>query len=248
MLDNQTLIQPTEPTSTMMKTILIVDDKISLTRMLQDFLGQEGYRTVIADNGRNALYTARHSKPDLILLDLMMPEMDGFAFMETYRQEAQIPIIVLTSMLEKDSAIKGLELGADDYVTKPFDMDELMARIRAVLRRYEKGPQVSRVLRVGSLELDPELRLVHKSGQPVGLTKSEYDVFHHLMQHPGKTFTREMLLEHIDGGAAMDSSERTVDVHMRKLRTKLEDDPANPVYFETVFGVGYRLNRRAAPR
>ena len=229
-----------------MKTILIVDDKLSLTRMLQDYLGQEGYRTTVADNGETALYTARHAKPDLILLDLMMPRMNGFEFMEAYRKEAQIPIIVITSQIEKENAIKGLELGADDYVTKPFDLDELSARVRAVLRRYETGPQVQRVLRVGDLELDHELGVVKKDGQPIALTRSEYALFHHLMRHPGKVFSREELLEHVEGGS--DSMERTVDVHIRKLRTKLEDDPARPVYLETVFGMGYRLNRRVAER
>jgi DNA-binding response OmpR family regulator len=225
-----------------MKTILIVDDKLSLTRMLQDYLGQEGYRTTVADNGETALYTARHAKPDLILLDLMMPRMNGFEFMQTYRKEAQIPIIVITSQIEKENAIKGLEMGADDYLTKPFDLDELSARVRAVLRRYETGPQVQRVLRMGNLELDPEQSLVKKGGQPVSLTRSEYALFHHLMLYPGKVFSREELLAHIEGG--IESMERTVDVHIRKLRIKLEDDPARPVYLETVFGMGYRLNRR----
>lgn len=229
-----------------MKTILIVDDKLSLVRMLQDYLGHEGYRTVVADNGETALYTARHSKPDLILLDLMMPRMDGFAFMQTYRQEAHIPIIVLTSRLEKENAVKSLDYGADDYVTKPFDLDELSARIKAVLRRYETGPQVARVLRLGSIELDPDLGTVKKDGQSVTLTKSEYAIFHQLLLHPGKVFSRDDLLAYLDSNT--DSMGRTVDVHMRKLRTKLEDDPANPVLLETVFGTGYRLNRRVNPR
>ncbi len=228
-----------------MKTILIVDDKLSLTRMLQDYLGQEGYATVVAENGQNALYMARHAKPDLILLDLMMPKLDGFGFMETFRQESATPIIVLTSRLEKENAIKGLEHGADDYITKPFDLDELVARIKAVLRRYEHGPNVVKMLRVGQLELDPELSLVKKAGKPIGLTRSEYGLLHQLMLHPGKVFTREELLEHIEGKA--ESMERMVDVHIFKLRAKIEEDPANPQYLETVYGMGYRLNRRVSP-
>jgi DNA-binding response OmpR family regulator len=227
-----------------MKTILIVDDKLSLTRMLQDYLLQEGYATAVASNGETALYTARHVKPDLILLDLMMPRMDGFEFMKIYRQETQIPIIVVTSKLDKENAIKGLELGADDYVTKPFDMEELMARIRAVMRRYETGPQVVKMIRVGTLELDPEMSLVKKDGKPIGLTRSEYGLLHHLMLHPGKVFSRDALLEHIEGGP--DSMERTVDVHIHKLRQKIEADPANPMYLETIYGMGYRLNRRVS--
>jgi DNA-binding response OmpR family regulator len=223
------------------KTILIVDDKASLTQMLSEYLGHEGYRVVVADNGRNALYTARHHQPNLILLDLMMPQMDGFGFIRQYRQEALIPIIVLSAKLDKNSAIESLKLGADDYLTKPFDLDELSARIVAVLRRYALGPGIPQVLRYQSLEIDPALRLVRQDGVIVNLTKSEFDLFYHLMQHPGRICSREELLKHIDGGAGSESTERTVDVHIRKLRSKLEHDPSNPQLIETVFGLGYRL-------
>lgn len=226
-----------------MKTILIVDDKLSLVRMLQDYLSSEGYRTVVADNGRSALFTARHAKPDLILLDLMMPELDGYGFMDIYRKEAQIPIIVLTSKLEKDSAIRSLELGADDYIIKPFDLDEVNARIRAVLRRYDKGHTVVRMVRVADLELDPEQQVISKAGRTLALTRSEYGLLSHFMENPGKTFSRAELLDHIDGGG-VESLERTVDVHIRKLRVKLGDDSGTPKYIETVFGAGYRLSQR----
>ena len=229
------------------KTILIVDDKLSLTRMLQDFLGSEGYRTVVADNGRNALYTARHAKPDLILLDLMMPEMDGFEFMETYRQEADVPVIMLTASSHKENALLGLELGADDYVTKPFDLEVLSARIAAVLRRYEKGQQAVRVLRAGELELDPELRRVRNASQEVSLTGAEYTLLHYLMAHPGRVFSRAELLKACQSNAKS-GSERSVDVHMRNLRMKLEDNPKQPDHLETVFGAGYRFNRRRKDR
>ncbi len=226
-----------------MKTILIVDDKLSLTRMLQDYLSSEGYNTIVADNGCNALYTARHTKPDLILLDIMMPEMDGYEFMQVYRQEAEIPVIMLTAKEEKDSAIKGLELGADDYVTKPFDIDELSARIEAVMRRYEKGPQVVRILRLGELELDPEMHLFKKNGRAIELTTYEYALIKYLLEYPGRIFSRTELLDKLEVRGKQ-SGERTVDVHIRKLRIKIEDDPATPTYLETVFGRGYRLNRR----
>ena len=225
-----------------MKTILIVDDKLSLVRMLQDYLSSEGYRTVVADNGRTALYTARHAKPDLILLDLMMPEMDGYQFMDVYRQEALVPIIVLTSKLEKDSAIKSLELGADDYIVKPFDLDEVNARIRAVLRRYDRGHSVVRMVRIADLEMDPEQQLIRRGTDLLVLTRSEFGLLSHFMQNPGKTFSRTELLDCIDGGAA-ESLERTVDVHIRKLRVKLGDSMD---YIETVFGAGYRLSARLA--
>lgn len=226
-----------------MKTLLIVDDKLSLTRMLQDYLGSEGYRTVVADNGKNALYTARHAKPDLILLDLMMPEMDGFEFLKSYRQEADTPVIMVTASGYKENALVGLELGADDYITKPFDLEVLSARIKAVLRRYDRGAKIVPVLRMGDLELDQKLGTISKRGHEIILTKSEFALLQHLMEHPGRVFSRLELLEQLQERDNQ-SGERTVDVHIRKLRTKLEDDPTTPLYIETVFGTGYRFNRR----
>jgi DNA-binding response OmpR family regulator len=224
-----------------MKTILIVDDKPSLTRMLQDFLSAEGFRTVIADNGRNAIYTARHSKPDLILLDLMMPEMDGYEFMKVYRQESNTPVIMLTSRGGKENAVVGLEAGADDYVVKPFDLDELLARIRAILRRSEAANSPKTMLRFADLELDPELRMVRKNAEVQKFTPSEFAILERLMSYPGKVFSRLDLLECLEGGLTGESMERTVDVHIRKIRMKIEDNPAQPRYLETVFGMGYRL-------
>jgi DNA-binding response OmpR family regulator len=222
-----------------MKTILVVDDKPSLTRMLQEYLTEDGYRVCIADNGLNALYTARLEKPDLILLDIMMPQMDGYAFLKTYRQEAQVPVIVLSAKLEKDDRLQGFDLGADDYITKPFDLDELSARIRAVLRRFEVGQYSAKVLRVGKLELDITERSLRRDGQAVALTPAEYAILQRLMSAPNKVFSREDLLSELATG--LDSTERTVDVHIRKLRLKLEVDPSNPAHLETVFGFGYRL-------
>lgn len=224
-----------------MKTIMVVDDKPSLTRMLQEYLSAEGYQVCLADNGLNALYTARHEKPDLILLDIMMPHMDGYEFLKTYRQEAQTPVIFVTAKLEKDDRLQGFDLGADDYITKPFDLDELSARIKAVLRRFETKPQTSSVLRVGDLELNSDLRFVRCSGEEVNLTPTEYAILHRLMLSPNKVFSREDLLLELE--TSLDSTERTVDVHIRKLRLKLEPDPSNPTYLETVFGVGYRLRQ-----
>jgi DNA-binding response OmpR family regulator len=202
-------------------------------------LNEDGYRVCIADNGLNALYTARLEKPDLILLDIMMPQMDGYAFLKTYRTEAQVPVIVLSAKLEKDDRLHGFDLGADDYITKPFDLDELSARIRAVLRRFEIGQQFSKVLRIGELELDPDERLLRREGQPVALTPAEYAILHRLMSNPNKVFSREDLLSELTAG--FDSTERTVDVHVRKLRMKIESDPSNPTYLETIFGFGYRF-------
>jgi DNA-binding response OmpR family regulator len=222
-----------------MKSILVVDDKANLTRMLQDYLSADGYRVCIADNGMNALYTARHEKPDLILLDVMMPQMDGYAFLKTFRQEAQTPVILLTAKHEKDDRLEGFGLGADDYITKPFDLDELSARIKAVLRRSEPNQPSLSVLRVGELELHIDEYLLRQNGQEVSLTPAEYAILQRLMQSPNKVFSREDLLLALESG--LDSTERTVDVHIRKLRLKLEIDPSNPVLLETVFGIGYRL-------
>ena len=223
-----------------MKTILIVDDKISLTRMLQDFLAAEGFRTIVADNGRNALYTARHSKPDLILLDLMMPEMDGYEFMRLYRQESHTPVMMLTSRGGKENAVVGLESGADDYVVKPFDLNELLARIRAILRRSEQVHAPKTMLRLADLELDRESRLVRKNSEVLKFTPSEFAILERLMTYPNKVFSRLDLLVCLESSLS-ESLERTVDVHIRKIRMKIEDNPAQPRYLTTVFGMGYRL-------
>jgi two-component system, OmpR family, alkaline phosphatase synthesis response regulator PhoP len=175
----------------------------------------------------------------LILLDIMMPQMDGYAFLKTYRQEAHIPVIVLSAKLEKDDRLQGFDLGADDYITKPFDLDELSARIQAVLRRYELGQHVPKVLRVGELELDIAERILRREGQSIALTPAEYAILQRLMSAPNKVFSREDLLSELATG--FESTERTVDVHVRKLRLKLELDPSNPTRLETVFGFGYRF-------
>src|SRR5215207_8092370 len=158
----------------MAQTILVVDDKPNIRSMLQDFLGEQGYRVVTADNGQQALYAARYEKPDLVLLDVMMPGMDGFAFLPAFRRDSNAPVILLTAKLEEQDKIIGLELGADDYVTKPFGMRELLARVRAQLRRAGQEPVTSTVLRVGELQLDKEKRNVLVSERAVTLTPTEF--------------------------------------------------------------------------
>lgn len=230
----------------MAKTILVVDDKKSLRDLVKAYLTQEGFRVVTADNGRNALFVARHEKPDLILLDIMMPEMDGYDFIRVYRKERDTPIILLTARLEESDKVVGLELGADDYVTKPFGMRELAARIRAVLRRASKEAPPPEVLRVADITLDRGSHEVTVAGRPVSLTPSEFDLLAILMSAPGRVFSRSELLMQLQG-VVFESVERTIDVHVRNLRAKIEPEPSNPRYIETVFGVGYRFYAEAHP-
>lgn len=225
----------------MAKTILIVDDEVKLRNMIQMYMEQEGYRVVIAGNGREAVYVARHEKPDLILLDIMMPEMDGYEFMRNHYLELNIPVIMLTAKIENEDIVAGLELGADDYIDKPFNIRELVARVRAVLRRAERQRSGGGdILRMGEVMLDRGSHVVKVNQQTVDLTPSEFEILAALMDAPGRTFSRLDLLEHTSGGA-FEGYERTIDVHVRNLRTKIETDPANPDYVQTVYGMGYRF-------
>ena len=224
-----------------MKTILVVDDEERLVSVVRAYLEQSGYRVVTANNGRQALFVARDEKPDLIVLDLMMPEMDGQEFMRLHRKERETPIIILTAKVEEDDRVIGLELGADDYIAKPFSPRELVARVRAVLRRMGKREPEAEVLRVGDIHLDQGSYMVRVKGERVDLTRSEFDLLAALMNSPGRAFSRMDLLDRLQG-VAYDGYERTIDVHIKNLRAKLEDNPRKPTYIETVYGVGYRLS------
>ncbi|MEZ4606211.1 MAG: response regulator transcription factor [Deinococcales bacterium] len=221
-------------------TILIVDDKLSITQMLKEYLEEQGFDTLVADNGRNALYTARHHKPDLILLDIMMPQMNGYGFIELYRKESHVPIILLTAKLEEEDKVLGLNLGADDYVTKPFGLAELLARIRAVLRRLDKANLGSEVLRFGDLSLDIKAHRLELAGESIALTPSEFILLRLFMEQPKRVFSRLELLEALQEDD-FEGSENTINVHIRNLRRKLEPNPKTPQYIETVFGLGYRF-------
>jgi DNA-binding response OmpR family regulator len=227
----------------MSKKILVVDDKKELRTLIKQYLSQEGFEVIQAEDGQKALYVARQEKPDLILLDLMMPEMGGYEFMRVYSRESDTPTIILTAKLDENDKVLGLELGADDYITKPFSMRELTARIRAVLRRVEKTSIEQDVLRVADITLDRVGRIVTVAGEPVDLTPSEFDILATLMAAPGRAFSRLELLERLQG-SAYEGYERTIDVHIRNLRAKIEPDQDQPRYVETVYGVGYRF----APR
>jgi DNA-binding response OmpR family regulator len=229
-----------EGSADMPRTILVVDDKANVRTLVREYLSEHGFRVAVADNGQNALYAARHEKPDLILLDIMMPTMDGYEFIRAYRKESETPIILLTAKLDESDKVIGLELGADDYITKPFGMRELVARIKTVLRRTGKTAQAGPVLRVAEIVLDQEAHTVSVAGEPVHLTPSEFDLLAVLMGSPGRVFSRLDLLEALQG-TTFEGVARTIDQHVRNLRTKIEPDPANPRYIETVFGVGYRF-------
>lgn len=227
----------------MAKTILVVDDEAKLRDMITVYLEQEGYRVVEAANGREALYVARYEKPDLIILDVMMPEMNGYEFLRVYGREANTPTIMLTAKIEENDKVLGLELGADDYIEKPFSIRELIARVRAVLRRLNKQETQSEMLRAGEIVVDKSGRLVKVRDEYVDLTPSEFEILTTLMASPGRAFSRLDLLDRM-AGEAYEGYERTVDVHIRNLRSKIEADSSNPTYIETVYGMGYRFARQ----
>jgi two-component system, OmpR family, alkaline phosphatase synthesis response regulator PhoP len=224
----------------MAKTILVVDDEARLVALVKAYLTEAGFRVVTASNGREALFVARQEKPDLIILDLMMPEMDGYEFLRLFRKEQDTAVIMLTARLEETDKVLGLELGADDYVTKPFSPRELAARVRAVLRRTGKAAAEPAVLRYGNLVLDQAAHRLTVDGRDVDLTPTEFALLATLMGTPGRVFNRLELLERIQGDAYV-GYERTIDAHVKNLRAKIEPAPRQPRYIETVFGVGYRL-------
>jgi DNA-binding response OmpR family regulator len=225
----------------MAKKILVVDDKPELRTLLKSYLSQEGFDVFTANDGQEALYVARREKPDLIILDLMMPEMGGYDFMRVYSREADTPVIILTAKLDENDKVLGLELGADDYVTKPFSPRELTARVRAVLRRMEKQYSEAELLRVGNIQLDRAGHSTTVGDQRMDLTPSEFELLATLMAAPGRVFSRLELLERLQG-SAYEGYERTIDVHIRNLRSKIEADDSKPYYIETVYGAGYRFN------
>ncbi len=220
--------------------ILVVDDEARIVRLVRSYLEQAGYAVVEANDGQTALIQARREKPDLVVLDLGLPVMDGLEVARTLRRERDTPIIMLTARVEDTDKIVGLELGADDYVTKPFNPRELVARVRAVLRRTSGAAPTPEILRAGSLELDVNGHQATLDGRPLDLTPTEFELLAVLLRHPGRVFTRLELLDRVQG-EAYEGYERTIDAHIKNLRAKLGDDPRHPRYIQTVFGVGYKL-------
>lgn len=226
----------------MSKTIMVVDDEKRLVSLVESYLSQEGYRVVSAYNGKEALTVAHREKPDLIVLDVMMPEMDGYEFMRKHRADSNTPIILLTARVDDEEKVIGLEVGADDYMTKPFRPRELVARVRAVLRRAGETKPEARVLKAADIVLDRDGRTVKVGGEFIDLTPSEFDILTALMSSPGRVYSRLDLLDIIQG-VRYEGYERTIDTHIKNLRSKIESDPREPNYVETVYGVGYRFKR-----
>lgn len=228
----------------MSNTILVVDDQSNVRRLLQEYLTEQGFRVVTAADGQSAIFNARHEQPDLILLDIMMPKMDGYQFLRQFRKERQTPVIIITAREEETDAVLGLDLGADDYVIKPFRMRELLARIQAVLRRTGNAADTFELLREGNIVLDERTHTVSVRDEPAQLTPIEFDLLATLMRSPGRVFTRSELVDQLSdsGFAGLDS---TLNVHIRNLRLKIEAQPGQPEYVETVFGIGYRFKRQA---
>ena len=227
----------------MAKKILVVDDNHDIRTMLKTYLASEGFQVLTAENGQKALFVAREENPDCIVLDMMMPEMGGSDFIRIFTAESDIPILVLTAKVEETDKVLGLELGADDYMTKPFSLRELTARINALLRRANKGQPKADILRVADITLDINGHMVEIQDQPVELTPSEFELLATLMTAPGRSFSRSELLESLGESTYLEGYERTVDVHIHNLREKIEPDPADPIYIETVYGAGYRFAR-----
>jgi two-component system response regulator RegX3 len=225
-----------------MKRILIVDDEEMIVRTVKAYLDREGFKTYTAFDGDAALQAFDEKGPDLIVLDLMLPKKSGIEVTRAIRGKSSVPIIMLTAKAAEADRVVGLELGADDYVVKPFSPRELVARIRAVLRRYEgdRG-EVERIV-AGGIEIDLKTREVKVNEEDVDLTPTEFDLLAYLARHPGQVFTRLQLLREVQG-YTYDSFARTIDTHVKNLRRKIEEDPKNPRYILTVHGVGYRFAR-----
>jgi DNA-binding response OmpR family regulator len=223
-----------------MARILIVDDEPKIVRLVADYLEDGGFSVLTARTGDEALMRVRTDAPDLVVLDLGLPGLDGLDVTRAIRRNGELPIIMLTARDDETDRIIGLELGADDYVTKPFSPRELVARVRAVLRRHSGAGGESEVLRIGDLELDLPRMRVTRDGSPVDLTATEFSMLSHMARQPGRVFTRSQLLDAIHG-VAFESYERAIDAHVKNIRRKLEPDPRAPRYLLTVYGVGYRL-------
>ncbi len=223
-----------------MKQILVVDDEPRIADICRDYLERAGFKVTIAGNGADALTLARAKQPDLVVLDLGLPKMDGLDVTRALRKRSNVPIIILTARVDESDKLIGLELGADDYLTKPFSPKELVARVRAVFRRVDVASTPSEVVRVADVTLDIPRMQAKVGNRSVELTSTEFELLAMMMRQPGRVFTRGQLLDAVRG-EAVESLDRVIDAHIKNLRRKLERDPGNPSYLLTVYGVGYKF-------
>ena len=224
--------------------ILVVDDEREIVKLVRAYLEQAGFRVVTAADGQEGLTVFRHEKPDLVVLDLNLPRIDGLDVCRTIRRESDTPVIMLTARVEEQDRLIGLELGADDYVVKPFSPREVVARVRAVLRRAQPAPATPGVIAAADVTLDLTRHAVSVGGQPVELTPTEFSLLRAMVAEPGRAFSRMELLDAAQG-EAYEGYERTIDTHVKNLRGKIEPDPKNPRYVVTVYGVGYKFTDEA---
>mgnify|MGYP005852867985 CR=1 FL=1 len=226
-----------------MASILIIEDEPELVKVLRSYLEKAGYQVLSAYRGDTGLSTWEQKRPDLVILDLNLPGMDGLDVAREIRRKSDIPLIMLTARVEETDQLIGLELGADDYITKPFSPRLVVARVRALLRRSDLTPRSSQILHALDLEIDQDAHLVRRGDEMIELTPTEFSLLATLAAQPGRAFSRMQLLE-ASQGATYEGYERTIDAHIKNLRSKIEPDPKNPRYIETVFGVGYRFARQ----
>ena len=222
-----------------MQTILVVEDERQIAEIAGDYLRRAGFAVVVAANGESALQTARAQAPDLVVLDIGLPRIDGLSVARTLRRESDVPIIMLTARVEESDRLAGLELGADDYVTKPFSPRELVARVQAVLRRAARPDVKGDRLSLGDLTLDLPRLKVSRGGDAIDLTATEFQLLAVMARQPGRVFTRAQLLDAVRGKDG-ESFDRAIDAHVKNIRRKIERDPRFPKYVETVYGIGYR--------
>jgi two-component system alkaline phosphatase synthesis response regulator PhoP len=226
------------------ETILVVDDEVKIVKTVRAYLEAAGFRVVTANDGQTALTVFRHEKPALVILDLGLPRMDGLDVARSLRRDSNVPIIMLTARVDETDRLIGLELGADDYVTKPFSPREVVARVRAVLRRAGGERELAPPpIAAGDVMIDLERRAVTVGGRSIDLTPTEFDLLATLARHPGRVFTRLDLLERVQG-YSFEGYERTIDAHVKNLRHKIEPNPKQPRYVLTVYGVGYKFGEQ----
>ena len=222
------------------QTVFIVDDDPKLTKLLKTYFDKEGFVTYLAHEGTNAVEAIKEKKPDLVILDLMLPGLDGWEICRRLRKDSDVPIIMLTARDEETDRVSGLEMGADDYVSKPFSPREVIARAKAILRRTQKPTEKVEPIRAGSLLIDIERHLVKKGNVALDVTPTEFKILELLATNSGRVLTRLQIVERVQG-YAFEGYERTIDAHMKNLRRKIEDNPRDPQYILTVYGVGYRF-------